>query len=82
MLLGNLSDTLVNGLSRVVCDIKEDSIYVFFPSIDSVSRLQRMSFTGKCLTGKAPNTTIAEFANTVDHNEPSHLNLQCLPTSL
>ena len=81
MLLRNLSDTLVNGLRGIVCDIKEDSIYVFFSSIDSVSRLQRMSFTGKCLTGKASNTTIAEFANTVD-NEPSHLDLQCLPTSL
>ena len=38
-------------------------------------------------TLKAPNTTIAEFANTVDpdemaHNEPSHLDLQCLPSSL
>ena len=34
-----------------------------------------------------PNTTIAEFANTVEpdeaaHNEPSHLDLQCLPCSL
>ena len=41
----------------------------------------------KPLTRKAPNTTIAEFANTVDpdetaHNEPSHLDLQCLPSSL
>ena len=39
------------------------------------------------LTRKAPNTTIAEFANTADpdetaHNEPSHLDLQCLPSSL
>ena len=39
------------------------------------------------LTHKAPNTTIAEFANTADpdetaHNEPSHLDLQCLPSSL
>ena len=39
------------------------------------------------LTVKAPNTTIAELANTVDpdetaHNEPSHLDLQCLPSSL
>ena len=39
------------------------------------------------LTLKAPNTTIAEFANTVDpdetaHNEPSHLDLQSLPSSL
>ena len=82
MLLRNLSDTLVNGLRGVVWDIKDDSIYVYFPSIDSVSRLERMSFTGKCLTGKAQNTTIAEFANTVDHNELSHLDLQCLPTSL
>ena len=37
------------------------------------------------LTNKAPNTTIADFANTVDpdetaHNEPSHLDLQCLPS--
>ena len=39
------------------------------------------------LTHKAPNTTIAEFANTIDpdeatHNAPSHLDLQCLPSSL
>ena len=39
------------------------------------------------LTLKVPNTTIAEFANTADsdetaHNEPSHLDLQCLPSSL
>ena len=39
------------------------------------------------ITLKAPNTTIAEFANTVDpdetaHNEPCHQDLQCLPTSL
>ena len=38
-------------------------------------------------TFKAPNTTIAKFANTVDpdekaHNEPSHQDLQCLPSSL
>ena len=36
---------------------------------------------------KAPNTIKAAFANTVDpdetaHNEPSHLDLQCLPASL
>ena len=35
---------------------------------------------------KVPNTTIAEFANTVDpdemaHYEPSHLDPQCLPSS-
>ena len=39
------------------------------------------------LTLKAQNATKAEFANTVDpdemaHNEPSHLDLQCLPSSL
>ena len=39
------------------------------------------------LAFKAPNITIAEFANTVDsdemaHNEASHLDLQCLPSSL
>ena len=41
----------------------------------------------KALTLKAPNTTIAEFANTADpdetaHNEPSHLDLQCLPSKV
>ena len=39
------------------------------------------------LTLKAPNTTIAEFANTADpdettHYEPSHLDLQCLPSKV
>ena len=39
------------------------------------------------LTLKGSNTTIAKFANTADpdetaHNEPSHLDLQCLPFSL
>ena len=39
------------------------------------------------LTHKEKNTIIAEFANTVDpdktaHNEPSHLDVQCLPCSL
>ena len=38
-------------------------------------------------TLKGSNTTIAEFANGVDpdkmaHNEPSHLDLQCLLPSL
>ena len=44
------------------------------------------------LTLNLPNATIAEFANTVDpdetpnnkpsHNKPSHLDIQCLPSSL
>ena len=39
------------------------------------------------LTLKAQNTTTAEFANTADpdetaHNEPSHLDLQCLPSKV
>ena len=39
------------------------------------------------LTHEAPNTTTVEFVNTVDpdetsHYEPSHLDLQCLPSSL
>ena len=39
------------------------------------------------LTLKVPSTTKAEFANTVDpyetaHNEPFHLDLQCLLSSL
>ena len=33
------------------------------------------------LIHKAPNTTIAEFANNVDPDEPSHLDLQCLHSS-
>ena len=38
-------------------------------------------------TLKAPNTTKADFANTVDpdktaHNEPSHQDPQCLPSSI
>ena len=42
---------------------------------------------GNLLTLIAPNTTIAKFLNTADpdetaHNEPSHLDLQCLPSSL
>ena len=46
-----------------------------------------MTFQILQLTLKAPNTTIAEFANTADpdetaHNEPSHLDLQGLPSSL
>ena len=37
------------------------------------------------LTCKTPKTTITEFANTADpderaHNEPSHQDLQCLPS--
>ena len=48
---------------------------------------QQTTLVDKELTLKAPNTTKAEFANTVDpdetaHNEPSHLDLQCLPSSL
>ena len=40
----------------------------------------------KC-TCKPPNTTIADFANTIDpdelaHTEPSHLDLQCLHSIL
>ena len=34
------------------------------------------------LTSKAPNTTIADFAKTVDPDETAHLDLQCLPSSL
>ena len=43
--------------------------------------------THKSFLTMAILTTIAEFANTVDldevaHNELSHLDLQCLPSSL
>ena len=55
--------------------------------------MQRKQLLSQCLctshilTRKAPNTTIAEFANTVDtdetaHNEPLRQDLQCLPPSL
>ena len=56
-----------------------------------LTRVQASQFNSQfnriILTSKAPNTTIAEFANTVDpeeraHNEPSLLDLQCLPSSL
>ena len=40
-----------------------------------------------CLTFQVPEMKIAEFANSVDldevvHNEPPHLDLHCLPSSL
>ena len=40
-----------------------------------------------CITPKAPNRKIVEFVNRVDpdevaHNEPPHLDLHCLPSSL
>ena len=49
-------------------------------------QVRETEMTTPILTRKAPNTTIAEFANTVDpdetaHYEPSHLDLQCLPSS-
>lgn len=47
MLLRNLSDTLVNGLRGTVTDISQDSLCVYFPSINTTSQLERMSFTGK-----------------------------------
>ena len=59
------------------------SVKLFF----SPSSLEDFAhYTCNCLTLKAPNTTIAEFAYTVDpdetaHDEPSHLDLQCLPSS-
>ena len=50
--------------------------------------MQNFKYTANTsdLTLKAPSTTIAEFANTVDpdemaHNKPSHLALQCLHSS-
>ena len=53
--------------------------------------LNMITLASSCLSRflalKASNTTIAEFANTADpdemaHNEPSHLDLQGLPSSL
>ena len=47
----------------------------------------RFSHNEAQLTLEVPNTTIAEFSSTVDldetsHNEPSDLDLQCLPSRL
>ena len=47
ILLRNISDELVNGLRDYVTEIQQDCIYVYFKSINSVRRLQKMSFTGK-----------------------------------
>ena len=49
------------------------------------NRVKWLPIQPMLITLKAPNTTIAEFANTVDpdetaHNELSHLYLQCLPS--
>ena len=51
-----------------------------------VSKVVQISMS-YILTIKAPNKTIAEFANTVDpeetaHNKLSHQDLQCVPSSL
>ena len=56
------------------------SIYMYLLFVNSI-------MAKDVLTLKAQNTTIAEFANTADpdetaHNEASHLDLQCLPSSL
>ena len=52
-----------------------------------VSSSKQLAIVANALTPLAPHTTIAEFANTVDpdeisHNELSHLDPQCLPSSL
>ena len=47
-----------------------------------VARMVLLIFCQWFLSLKAPNTTIAEFANTVDPDETAHnLDLQCLPSS-
>ena len=53
----------------------------------SIASIRDQQFLAGNLTLKAPNTTIAEFVNTADpdetaHNEPSHRDLQCLPSSI
>ena len=61
--------------------IKMDLMYKIFKSAHYTDI--QTAYTQMCdLTHKAPNTTIAEFANTADpdetaHNEPSNQNLQC-----
>ena len=48
---------------------------------------KNLSATQSNLTLSVPETNIADFANSVDldevaHNEPPHLDLHCLPSSL
>ena len=57
--------------------------------IDSIGRKVKFAFQkwDHLLTLYLPVTKIAEFANSVDldevaHNEPPHLDLHCLPSSL
>ena len=70
--------------------LKYVEIIFFIIFFDQSAVLMSTIFTVEILTCKAPNTTLAEFANTVNpdemaHNElyeQSHLDLQCLPSSL
>ena len=64
---------------KMVCfhDRLYDSFFVKWPKCSEIETIEPI---------KAPNTTIAEFANTIGpeemaHNEPSHLDLPCLPYS-
>lgn len=49
MLLRNLSDHLVNGLQGSVKAVREGEVDVYFPSLQQVTTLVRMPFTGKHL---------------------------------
>ena len=58
-----------------------------FPQPDISNNMHKKFCPKTELTCKVPNTTIDDFANTVDsdemaHNEQCHLDLQCLPSSL
>ena len=82
-ILGKLHQHQSKGWCTLKCDVTSSgsnfrSVITFWHVIYILGTVE--------LTHKAPNTTIAEFANTVDpdetpHNEPSHLDLQCLPSS-
>ena len=40
------------------------------------------TISSPCEPNGSGELTIAEFANSVDHNEPSHPDLRCLPSSV
>ena len=55
--------------------------------IEELTAYYHNVFYSKRVTLQVPETKIAEFANSVEldyvaHNEPSHLHLHCLPSSL
>ena len=73
----NLSFEICLSLSQISYVCAHIFKKVTLNKVHSVSKAEK-----PILNCKAPNTTIAEFANTVDPDETAHLDLQCLPSSL